>query len=244
MYKIKNRFFTLALLVFMAMGSISCSGIFSGDDLIAPQSMTITQAYNNAVSDSMLKSDIYDKLTAIYSTNENLVWNADRSAIAVLSVMKPGREGTYSPVDKEITVLWKSFVTVLPELKTKVKSVPYANLNLRVEQALGLPDTGYNYCVELWVKPADLFRPSPDPEIDDTVSELTYRPGTAQDHINWLNQHIYESYYSTSKYPFTRLGYTYDWGGQTKYGPSEFVIKQGAVIKVKASAATISEYFK
>ena len=244
MKNLKNRFLILMLLSILALGSISCSGLFSGDDAVAPQISTIAQQYNNAVVDSMLKSDIYDKLTAIYSTNENLVWNADRSAIAVLSVMKPGREGTYSPVDKEITVLWKSFITVLPELKNKVKSAPYANLNLRVEQVLGLPDTGYNYCVELWVKPADLFRPSPDPEIDDTVAELTYRTGTSQDHINWLNQHIYESYYSISKYPFTRLGYTYDWGGTNKYGLSEFVIKQGAAIKVKAVAANFIEYFK
>jgi len=162
----------------------------------------------------------------------------------VLSVMKPGRESTYSPAGKEINIQWKSFVTVAPQLKSAVKNSTYSNLNLRVEEFLGLPDAGYNYCVELWVKPSSLFRPSPDPEIDDTVAETTYRPGTSQEYINWLNQQIYESYYSGSKFPFTRLGYTYDWGGSTKFGMSEFVIQTGSTVEVKLPATAFSEYFK
>lgn len=235
---------TILLSVSLSLFGVSCSGIMSGDDAIAPQTLSISQQYDNAVLDSMLKSDIYSKLTAIYSTNENLVWNDARTHIAVLNIMKPGRESTYSPAGKELTIQWKAFVTVVPELSNRIKSAPYANLNLRVEQALGLPDTGYDYAVELWARPADLFRPTPDPEIDDTIASLTFPTGVSTDHVNWFNQHVVESYYSAFKYPFTRLGYTYDWSGGSKYGPSEFVIRTGSVVSIKKPAGRLAEYFK
>lgn len=45
---------------------------------------------------------------------------------------------------------------------------------LRTRQYLGLPHTGrHNLFVEMWVKPSDLFRPCPDPEIDDEVIMFT-----------------------------------------------------------------------
>jgi hypothetical protein len=39
--------------------------------------------------------------------------------------------------------------------------------------------------------------------------------------------------YSNTGYPWTRLGYTYDWGNpKSEIGLSEFVIKNGAPIKI------------
>ena len=44
---------------------------------------------------------------------------------------------------------------------------------MRLEKLLGLPpNSGKTKFVEIWVRPQDLFRPSPDPEITDCVAEL------------------------------------------------------------------------
>jgi hypothetical protein len=66
---------------------------------------------------------------------------------------------------------------VVPEIKTFFKDHvdPNSNLTLRVKQLLGLPPNNSNlYFVELWVNPQSLFRPTPDNEVNDTVSQLTF----------------------------------------------------------------------
>ena len=95
----------------------------------------------------------------------------------------------------------------------------------------------------MWVNPADLFRPSPDGEVDDTVAELELpgpeRFASQQDyefHRDWYNLQLsIDDYDNPAKgYPWTRLGYTYDWGNPaSEVGLSEFVITAGATIKIE-----------
>lgn len=89
----------------------------------------------------------------------------------------------------------------------------------------------------MWVDPADLFRPSPDPEITDHESELEF-PGSekflkvSQVHKEWFIEMKSQSY-TENPYPWTRLGYTYDWGNSnSEVGLSEFVIKEGATVQI------------
>ncbi len=49
-------------------------------------------------------------------------------------------------------------------------------------------------CVELWVRP-DLFRPSADPEIDDSEASLSFSAAADTDYINWFYENIISSYY-------------------------------------------------
>jgi hypothetical protein len=59
-----------------------------------------------------------------------------------------------------------------------------------------------------------MFRPSPDAEIDDSVAELEFPAGTSQDHMTWITDRMATSY-GEGGYPWTRLGYTYDWNPDT-----------------------------
>ena len=46
------------------------------------------------------------------------------------------------------------------------------------------------------------------------------------------------------KYPWTRLGYTYDWGDSTTHvGLSEFILEQNATVMVKSVTSTV-DYLK
>jgi hypothetical protein len=108
------------------------------------------------------------------------------------------------------------------------------HLPLRLEQLLGLPPAkGYTKFVELWVDPDDLFRPSPDPEVTDTVAQLDFPAGVSAEHRSWYEENL------NTTYPWTRLGYTYDWGNPaSEVGLSEFVIRKGAAVTIRSVTPT------
>jgi hypothetical protein len=152
--------------------------------------------------------------------------------------------------------LW---VTVVPELKSFIADHPREITPLRIEQLLGLPPAnGKTKFVEIWVNPGDLFRPSPDPETTDHEAELRFptsfsRFVTFNDEarvVEWDEEkgadvsYTYRRWYVHRKdtiysgdypYPWTRLGYTYDWGDTENHvGLSEFVILGGSTIGIKS----------
>lgn len=181
-------------------------------------------------------------------------------------------------------ILQKSlWVTVVPELKNRfmrrIKSMnacPPAPE--RVHQILGLnPAYDYEVLLEFWISPRDLFRPTPDPEIQDHEGELAYpdtngnwifprdmnpflklddsvvymdsawsQPMSFRDWFVNRAETIYavgdDSDLSTWGWPWTRLGYTYDWGNPLNpTGLSEFLIRldpdQGNSVTIKLEQA-------
>lgn len=167
---------------------------------------------------------------------------------------------------------WDSWVTVVPEIKNffgMTQPEP-----LRIAQLLGLPpeaasegDPGeYKYMLEMWVSPHDLFRPCPDAEIWDCACEIefpldpsvmpdkvraTSGPdyGTFMTYPDWFNnQDLYSYTIDSDPYPWTRLGYTYDWGSTNPVGLSEFILhgskEDGSTISVGIkSVKPTAEYF-
>ncbi|GHU44240.1 hypothetical protein FACS1894190_15440 [Spirochaetia bacterium] len=53
------------------------------------------------------------------------------------------------------------------------------------------------------------------------------------DFKKWFDGNIVFSYFD-SAYPWTRLGYTYDWApGSNEYGLSEFIVLKGVTVNVE-----------
>ena len=53
-----------------------------------------------------------------------------------------------------------------------------------------------------------------------------------EDYKEWFDSNIISSYFD-GKYPWTRLGYTYDWADNgEEYGLSEFVVRKNSEVKV------------
>lgn len=173
------------------------------------------------------------------------------------------------------TYTYDSWVTVVPEIKTFFGvTVPQP---LRIAQLLGLPSeyavqgspSEAKYMLEMWVSPQDLFRPCPDTEISDTVCETSFPTdafrmldlnnkvrategkdyGIFKTYTSWFNNRTRNIYtMGSSPYPWTRLGYTYDWGSSNHVGLSEFVLHgrkaDGTKISVGIrSVKTTAEYF-
>ncbi len=235
--------------------------------------------YNAAVQDAknMTAEKIWKNLTAIVPENGKLKWENDTPGTRVLvatflgsqpaceGYLNPGGTGC-KPGSECASYRYNSWVTLVPELKHRLGSSPTL---LRVDQALGLPPpaTGQtldNTCViELYVSPANLFRPSSDPEVTDQEAELGFPADgfrkyddtklvysempcdTARcpactssgkcgmtTYKNWFDNrraYVYSQTSVSSPYPWTGLGYTYDWGNPhfPHVGLSEFVINSG-----------------
>lgn len=264
------------LIIFLI--AVSCLAIASCSE--GGSAQTNPQAdYNAAVQDAqtLTTSKISKNLTAIVPENGNLIWENDVPESRVLvATWISSQAACQSYIDPDLTgckagqecpmYAYNSWVTVVPELKNLLGKAPTL---LRVVQALGLPppsatQTMENTCIlELYVSPADLFRPSADPEITDSEAELTFPADGFREYddtlliysempcdINycdnctasgkcgmtsyrkWYNNrrtYVYSQTSVNSPYPWTALGYTYDWGNPVAphFGLSEFVINSG-----------------
>ena len=222
----KRLFFPLLCVLVVLIVGIGCEH----KDSEAPVDLYVEACEDAVFADT---DEIYDCLVAITQDNDNLEWN-DGMVLVVTFTRFPD---SY-PEGERIQTWWgETWVTAVPELKTYYEGLTVAvdNPVLRVEQILGLPkDTGNEWFAELWVNPHDLYRPCPDSEITDSVCGLTFPDNTTDAYIDWFNNQIIESYFQEYKYPWTRLGYTYDWGDPTnEIGLSEFIIRQGAEVLVE-----------
>ncbi len=204
--------------------------------------------YAMAVADAKIAEpqEISKNLSAIAPSNEALQWDTERKALLVTTWT--AWDGYDAHVGRSLTLSREVWVTVVPELRDfcRTNPVPRTAVPLRLEQLLGLPpQSGKTRFVEMWVSPQDLFRPSPDPEISDHEAELDFPESTqfvtvTEDHRAWFKQQTQNSY-GADGYPWTRLGYTYDWGNPaSEIGLSEFVIRTGARVSVHAVVDTLA----
>lgn len=196
--------------------------------------------YDEGVSDAIeaTPEEVVDSLWAITPSNTRLTWNEDQSAVRMVAwTTYTGYAQGDNTLSREI------WVTAVPQLQELCKTVTDDAARIaRVNQYLGLPpanewDNARQF-VEMWVKPGDMFRPCPDPEIDDTTCGLQFPASASDEHKEWISNNYASSYgfWQSTQYPWTGLGYTYDWCSQdTKHvGASEFVVRPGSVVNVTA----------
>ena len=240
----------IKFVAFFLLGVVVCVGLYQVYfSVVLPSllpKLTIEQTYQNAIEDAMVakSSEIYSSLTPVVESNGNLIWQGEAGNKSVLVVVFTKYASSY-PVDQTVNTTWgETWVTVAPEIKNffKNKVNSDSNMTLRALQVLGLPPNSANtYFVEMWVNPQSLFRPTPDNEITDTVAELNFPASATPEYKEWFNGNIIYSYYP-ERFPWTRLGYTYDWGNPlSPVGLSEYVLKQGSMATVK-SVASITDY--
>jgi hypothetical protein len=159
------------------------------------------------------------------------------------------------------------WLTAVPRLQDFCRSLglPPAELDMRLRQLLGLPpNASYDAFVQFWVDPKNFFRPCADPEITDRECTLNLTVDDSptdqcpwkdsfsgqtsatwtqvtQDHLNWMCANWTQSFPANPRdgYPWTGLGYTYDWGQPSPVGQSEFVAPQGTTVVVESITGTV-----
>jgi hypothetical protein len=153
------------------------------------------------------------------------------------------------------------WVTVEPNLRrfctafTNGHGRAVDQLTLRLEQRLGLPPASNKskfVRIRLPHPSQDvIFRPCMYPATASTNCPLGPPPaGVPDSHKNWIYRQYYSSYGQSrmSSFPWTSLGYTFDWAPAAnadentdfhKYGESEFVIRAGAPIEIIEALDTL-----
>ncbi|MFK7783539.1 MAG: hypothetical protein AB8B56_00410 [Crocinitomicaceae bacterium] len=227
---------------------------FFGNAQTTPKEDSST--YRSAIKEAMYpeEKNVYNKLIPITKKNPNLIWKTIDCDEYVLMVSWKGDDSFYRPyLNADSTFYptgnWPIWVSAAPQLLQRMKSEKYTNADRRLKELLGLPPNSiYNYFIEFWVKAEDLFRPCPDNEITDTQCDVCFPADIDSTYKAWVNQSRIDRYYPCNlydQYPWTALGYTYDWNINNKshIGLSEFVIGKDKQVKI-AAIYTTEEYLQ
>ncbi len=212
-------------------------------------------------------SAISTGLVAIVHSTPDLRWDAQGRVLMVTWTKRQYYEGS---VGKPYTFthgpVW---LTAVPRLHDFCRSLglPPDDLDMRLRQLLGLrPDASNDALVQVWVDPKDIFRPCADPEVTDrectlnlTVDDSQSDPcpwkdsfqdqtsakwvQVTQDHLSWMCDNWTRSFPANPHdgFPWTALGYTYDWGQPNPLGQSEFVTLPGTTVVIESITET-AEY--
>ncbi|WP_009631349.1 hypothetical protein [Synechocystis sp. PCC 7509] len=165
----------------------------------------------------------------------------DKNKVSELSNQK-GKKYSFS------NYVWVTAVPQVQEFCHSCKGLAvdipgYIMLPLRLQQYLGLRlENVKTHFVEMWVKEDDLFRPCVDEEIHD-FSCSVLPTNTLKNYPGLIDRSNRDR-----SYPWTGLGYTYDWGNSQKphIGASEFVIKktnQKKQVEVEIDSITPTEKY-
>lgn len=115
------------------------------------------------------------------------------------------------------------------------KDVLKNSKDARIRQMLGLPENAKGSTfVLVSVTPERVLRAAYQPDAQLKKMSLAFEETVDQDFISWFNGQITANYFENPR-PWTRLGYTYDWGktGDDHYGVTEFVIPAGTKVTIK-----------
>ena len=209
----------------------------------------LQQRYQAAVQDAAVAEpgEIYPALEPVTAQNRSLVWQGEPGKSAVRVVTWTSWSGYQENEGGEMELSRPVWVTLVPKVRDFCRGYKRRGLDrlvLRLEQLLGLPpDDGKELFAEMWVKPEDLYRPCPDPEVNDRVCSLDFPRSSALQLDPAYREWFEGNYdYGDKGYPWTRLGYTYDWKRRRRnVGLSEYVARKGASVAVIQVTST-AEY--
>ena len=237
--------------------SLAFTACKKDDDVQPPPQYNMAELYAHSIQDAMVadNSEIVDTLWAISHDNPNLQWKTINGKEYVLMATFMRFPGSY-PEGDSITNTWgESWLFSPTQMKRRLAAELKADTDtiMRICQLLGLPprnDRSNTHIAEIWVSPSQLVRPAGNPAITTTTTGAMLIEGVNPAYQTWFDNYIIYAYYRTLTspgdyyYPWTRLGYTYDWAPEKKeVGMSEFVLQASSGIWVEKTL-TASAFFK
>lgn len=225
-----RRISVLFLSILMLAFVTSCSGeeVMSNDAL-----------WNFAMTDAVFtEEDEVEELVTLTKEDTNVIWDEAGERVLLLSwhnyddACAPG-----ASIKPEYGEIW---ATSLGEMKAwyEENREGVKDWNLRFAQLLGVHENeGYTRFSAFWIAPEDVIRPA---YITDVTKQMKndYSCVTDKAYKSWFDQNILWSYFE-SDYPWTRLGYTYDWSGrESEYGLTEFLVSDGSKTEIAFTYTT------
>lgn len=231
-----KRFICFVLVLFTVAALAACGGKKLSDD----------ELFANAVRDAVFADeDEILPLVNIRKGAKNVIWSEDGKSVLVAFMHK--YPDSY-PAGEEIELKWGNVWCVsagefhewMKNSKENVK-----NWTERLHQLMGMPySKGYNTVTALWVDASLIYRPAYVTDANAEMKNVLQKTGDEEfdtKYKEWFDGNIIWSYFD-SAFPWTRLGYTYDWADNgTEYGLSEFLVFSGAKAKVEYTY-TVDEF--
>ena len=187
-------------------------------------------------------------LKIVTAPGDGNTWRSSDSKVMIRAFTNPQFYNLTTKKNQNLypSALWVTTGNELPEwYRNPGNGVNAGNIALKTAQLHGLPTsslTQYNAVVEMWVDPNKVFRPTRDPNraaqptalpTQDFAAKPAYMTDNDYNKFKtWYTGNIASSYNDpdpNKQYPWTQLGYTYNWGGNQDTltsiaGLSEFVI--------------------
>lgn len=245
------------LWVFVCVAALlSVTGCKKDDDTVTP-TPTTDELYAASVKDAMVadSSEITNMLWPITSTNANLQWKTINGRQYVLMATFMRFPSSY-PAGDSITNTWgEAWLFIPAQMKSRIAAGFSANSDtvMRICQLLGLPPVNSRtntHIATMWVPATRLYRPAGNPDITTNTTGAALLNTVPADFSTWFNNYIIYAYYHTLQsdtdfhYPWTRLGYTYDWApGADEVGLSEYVLPASSGCWVE-KVTTAAGFFK
>ena len=220
----KNKLWKIMIVNSILISAITLSGtttvsVQAEETDISAESETDQQTlFDDAVEDAMIIDK--DEILPVVSLEEGqpyAVYDQEGRILLYTFHKYPDSYPDGADVKLEWGNVWTFTGGELEEWYQKNKE-GVTDWQARIKELIGLrPDNESEYFTAMWVKPEDVFRPAYVSDIGTT--EMT-------------DANIISSYFD-GKYPWTRLGYTYDWADNgSEYGLSEFIVKKDSDVKV------------
>lgn len=199
------------------------------------------------------------------NTQWQLLQQQYKSAIEDAAVIEPDEIITVKTItqEKERFVTWTSYpdsykagepstlawsetwVTLDGAVQEQCKLFEKESLTLRIQQFLGLPPQekpADRHFVVMEVNTSDMFRPCANGSLLSTQCQSNFPENTSEAHKAWYAGQSALSYTFPKGYPWTRLGYTYNWNtAASEVGTFEYVIKKGTTVDI-VSVTPTTEY--
>lgn len=194
------------------------------------------QAYNAAVA----RAAVLDPRNAL----DHKLIRIDRKAptVTVVTWTTTATADKFYPIGRSAVGVdvWVTVSPQLRELCARFADDPDA-LRLRLQQLLGLPPHHEDRTfVVMDVRPDALIRPCPDPDPSTPTCTWDFPAGVSNKHKAWFAEQAVSRYRAPPDgYPWTRLGYTYDWSPDGALSSvSEFVVPKGTAVTVTGKTST------
>lgn len=148
------------------------------------------------------------------------------------------------PANEEITLDWGEVWTFTADEIDEwydLNNGGVTDWELRFKQLIGLPaDKEYTHFTAMWVSPDDIIRPAYNTDISSDSMTIELPEDIDDEYVEWFENNIINSYfYSQYFYPWTRLGYTYDWADNNNdYGLSEFLVLPDSHVVIEFTLST------
>lgn len=202
-------------------------------DQAAAEAMT----YEEAVVDALQaeQTEVHD-LVCLVKEDGRVTYDAETDRVQLVFWTNAAAENFVK--DSQVTLDDYTYAYADLELASwgaANKDVLKNSKEARLVQLFGQPEgsAGTTFVVAS-VTPERVLRAAYQPDAQLKKMSLAFEETVDQDFISWFDSEITRNYFTNPR-PWTRLGYTYDWGasGDEHYGVTEFVIPAGTKVTIK-----------